>query len=333
MPDEDETRPRHYRLPGDGALSIPSHVETRGRTDVDRTRAEAIVEAVGSMDYGSHCCFVSADDDLTGLAVRTYVRSGLAAGDQVMCVSGRWERPWLEGALSGGQSGIPLDRHLADGSLILFDMSETPMWPGEFTPQVASGILLGAIDGALAAGFHGFRVCSDMTWGRRHFVGHEDLVEMEHLIEAGIATRQAMGLCVYDPREFTSVEIEARERAHSIHAGTGPDPTPSLRAERVPDGVRLIGEADLTTCDLLDSALREAAARTSQDVVVDLSGLTFVDVSALETIAAAADRLRSRRRLIVRAMPSSARTVVELLGWGADNAGSLIVDGPPGGAR
>ena len=299
---------------------------------MDTTRAEAVVEAIGSMDYGSHCCFVSADDDVTGLAVRTYVRNGLTAGDQVMCVSGRWERPWLEDALSGGRGGIPLDRHLADGSLILFDMSETPMWPGEFSPEVASGILLGAIDGALAAGFHGFRVCSDMTWGRRHFVGHEDLVAMEHLIEAGLATRQAMGLCVYDPREFTSVEIEERGHAHSMLAGTGADPAPRLRVERVPGGIRLVGEADLTTCDLLDSALHDAAARTSQDVVVDLSGLTFVDVSALETIAAAAGRLRSRR-LVVRAMPSSARTVVELLGWGADDALSPIVDGNSGGTR
>jgi hypothetical protein len=143
---------------------------------MDTSQAGAAVAAVGAMRYGSHCCFVSDQDDITQLALTGFVRDGLAADDRILCVLGLRERSWLVDALVAART--PVEKHEADGSLVIVDMSLTPTWQGDFSSTGSAQIMFDAIDGALADGYRGLRVCSDMSWGPRHSVSHPELVEM-----------------------------------------------------------------------------------------------------------------------------------------------------------
>ncbi|MYS79094.1 MEDS domain-containing protein [Embleya scabrispora] len=298
---------------------------------MDTSQAGATVAAVGSMAYGSHCCFVSADEEIVRLAVHSYVRDGLSADDRVLCLLGRRDRTWLMSTLSEGPAW-PAERE-ADGSLVVVDVGATPLWEGEFSPEGMAQTFFAAVEQALADGFRGLRVCGDMTWGRAGGVAYDDLHEFERLAGLGLPGRRAMGFCLYDPREFSSVQVDAQESLHPLVAGTGRARPPSLQVTDTTKGLRLIGEADVATRALLEEALRRAtAAQSGRDLVVDLSALEFADLGAMESLYRTAAALGPDRRLVLRAAGPAVRKVLDLLGW--SGAGGLVVDGDrPSGER
>lgn len=73
------------------------------------------------------------------------------------------------------------------------------------------------------------------------------------------------------------------------------------------------GEHDAATAETLSVTLAEAAALGDADVVVDLSGLTFMDASTIGTLVVARNRLRVlSRSLCVRDPSLQARRVLDL---------------------
>jgi len=89
--------------------------------------------------------------------------------------------------------------------------------------------------------------------------------------------------------------------------------------------VRLTGDCDLSTEDLLSDALAQAAGLGSPDIVVDVSGARFWDCSGLHVLAGVTAALGDDGRgcRIVGATPQTRRLVVL-----ADFTGSLDIDGP-----
>lgn len=294
---------------------------------MDLSQAGAAIAAVSAMTYGSHCCFVADAEEITRVVVASYVGDGLAGGDRVMCVLGTRERSWLVNCLT--RAGLPVDDRLDDGSLVIVDMGHAPLWQGAFSAVDAADVMFSSIDAALADGYQGLRVWSDMSWGSRHKVAASSLIETERLLQAGMPSRRGMGLCFYDPQELSMDEIGERARNHSTVAGPFRQQAPALQILETSRGIRLIGEADTTTKELLEAALRGATARAAPDadVVVDLSSLAFADTSALQAFYRAAERLGPERRLVVRHPNATLRTVLSLLGTGS--AGNVTVEPDP----
>ena len=79
--------------------------------------------------------------------------------------------------------------------------------------------------------------------------------------------------------------------------------------------LELAGELDLAVVDHVDAALDSALEPGPPRVVVDLAGLTFLDVSGLRVLLGAADRARAQgRELILLAPPGPARRAFVLAG-------------------
>jgi anti-sigma B factor antagonist len=75
------------------------------------------------------------------------------------------------------------------------------------------------------------------------------------------------------------------------------------------------GEHDLATRDALVAAISRAGHLEHADLLVDLSGLTFMDASTIGAIVGSANRLRSASQSLALRSPSpSARRVLELCG-------------------
>ena len=75
------------------------------------------------------------------------------------------------------------------------------------------------------------------------------------------------------------------------------------------------GEHDIATREQLNVTLAQAAGLDDADVVVDLSGVTFMDASTIGALVVARNRLRSRARsLSVRAPSPRARRLLDLCG-------------------
>jgi anti-anti-sigma factor len=78
--------------------------------------------------------------------------------------------------------------------------------------------------------------------------------------------------------------------------------------------IRLYGDLDMVTVDGLRGLLAQAAASGTDELVVDLTDVGFVDVLSLSAILAAADTLRERGgRLSVRGASGPTRRVCALL--------------------
>ena len=79
--------------------------------------------------------------------------------------------------------------------------------------------------------------------------------------------------------------------------------------------LELAGELDLAVVDHVDAALDSALEPGPPRVVVDLAGLTFIDVGGLRVLLAAADRARAQgRELILLAPDGAARRAFALAG-------------------
>jgi len=77
-------------------------------------------------------------------------------------------------------------------------------------------------------------------------------------------------------------------------------------------GVRLRGEIDVTTRDVVAAALRPLVARGG-DIYLDMSRVTFTDVSGATELVTAARRLGSGERLLLECPPRQLRRMLELL--------------------
>jgi anti-sigma B factor antagonist len=79
--------------------------------------------------------------------------------------------------------------------------------------------------------------------------------------------------------------------------------------------VRLSGEADITTAPALAEALGSRAAENTALLVVDASGLSFIDSAAIHVLVVAHHRLHSagRRLALVSPVPAVMR-VLQLTG-------------------
>jgi anti-anti-sigma factor len=88
------------------------------------------------------------------------------------------------------------------------------------------------------------------------------------------------------------------------------------RTGTVPVAV-LAGEIDLASIDALEAAITatEQDAPADSDVVLDMSGVTFLDSSGLRVLVTANDRLDAAgRRLVIRRPPASVLRILEITG-------------------
>ena len=90
-----------------------------------------------------------------------------------------------------------------------------------------------------------------------------------------------------------------------------------VRTEEEPDSVRLIlsGELDLSSAALVEEELARVERDAPRRIVLDLSGLRFMDSTGLRLIVAADSRAREQDRgLAIVQGPESVRRVFEITG-------------------
>ena len=91
------------------------------------------------------------------------------------------------------------------------------------------------------------------------------------------------------------------------------EPARLLEIEHGPDGLRIVGEVDLSNVALFADAVR-ARAHAGGEVVLDLSRCTLLGSEALGHLVEAADTIGEKGRLVLRSPGEILRKVLELVG-------------------
>jgi anti-anti-sigma factor len=92
-----------------------------------------------------------------------------------------------------------------------------------------------------------------------------------------------------------------------------------FKAETVESGatfdVRLFGDFDLSAYDEVDELLSDAQSNTEQEVVADMSGLTFIDSSGIRALLRAHLRAEEAgKHLRLKVGPPNVQRVFEVAG-------------------
>lgn len=267
------------------------------------------------MRLGDHRCLGFHSDDDQREVLSAFIRDGLTGGQKVVYVadedsSGR-VRAWLN------DRSLSPDTFLATGQLV-FSTAEQTYYPGgRFDSDLTIEMLLKSADSAVAGGYRGIRLASEMAWALRGVPGTERVLEFEAGLQRLVDTRAATVLCQYDLRRFTLEELVDIEHVH--HGLVGPDPVYHdglLRITRTlePPGLAFAGDIDASNADQVAWSVSTALARGG-DVRLDLSRLEFCDIGGLRAIVAAAAALDGGRRLVLHGTPPHLLQVMRVVGW------------------
>jgi anti-anti-sigma factor len=102
--------------------------------------------------------------------------------------------------------------------------------------------------------------------------------------------------------------------------------------------VAIVGEMDISNAAYVEDELTAAVSNSALGMVLDLSGLSFVDSSGVELFFRLGERLEQRRQLLSVALPADApiRRVFEIVRFAdrlpvsgsVEEAGALLRAGP-----
>ncbi len=82
----------------------------------------------------------------------------------------------------------------------------------------------------------------------------------------------------------------------------------------MPDGLRFAGEIDISNASAVGESLRLTFPRHG-DVHLDVSRVSFCDISGIRAIVEVAGELEDGRRVLLHGLPDQLQTVMRVTGW------------------
>lgn len=96
-----------------------------------------------------------------------------------------------------------------------------------------------------------------------------------------------------------------------------------------PEGLRFAGEIDVSNSSAVGQSVR-AVLRDSGNPHLDVSNLSFCDISGIRALLEAATALGDGRRLLLHGLPEQLQTVMKITGW--SNLSCMRLCGCEGGS-
>jgi anti-anti-sigma factor len=192
-----------------------------------------------------------------------------------------------------GPRGDVLDEVAAMASATALDSAST--YPGgKLDPAILCGMLRGYAARAREDGYSSLMVVADMDWLLPFRPQMTQIIGLELQLDRLTAELDVTLVCAYRTSSFDTAAIIAALTVHSAQRGGHPLPQFRFTAAG-PQSWRLSGEIDLRVSDMFRAALSTAASLG--ECVIDVSGLRFVDVSGMRTLAVASRTAVSGIRL------------------------------------
>jgi anti-anti-sigma factor len=287
---------------------------------------------------GDHACWFFRSPQEHREGVTAFVRDGLERGGKVVYLADAVPAEAVAGYLRA--AGLDADGLAGRGRLVMRSLSDADVADGGFDPARQA-----ALYGELAAqarkeGYRGLWVTGEASWQLTGaFPGVERYLEFERLVEELIAaTEDALVLCQYDaaaPHRRPSAPLRSVHNLELAPPELRPlgRTVPGLSLVPAADGMAVSGEVDANTWAPFSNALRGLAERAAdgREVVLDLTGLSFIDGHGAGLLARTARALGPSRRLVLHGAPPTLLRIAEILQL--DREPGLRIEGLAGDAR
>ncbi|KAB8188249.1 STAS domain-containing protein [Nonomuraea phyllanthi] len=248
-------------------------------------------------DLGDHVCLPFDGERERMAATRAFTLNGLRRRTRVIIIthsdSPERTRTWL----------APLVPGFADaesaGQVEILACADTHFTDGCLDPERVRCGLASAHARARRHGQHGVYALIDASWGLRDAPAQ---AAFEAAVNELFGERWLAAVCQYDRALFPR---EAIDRATSVHPITPEQAL--LRFATEPGGLRLWGDIDLTNRPAFASLLARLE-RDPAEVVIDASGLDFIDAGSAQLLTVTA-MARPRGSTVVVCGESTARVL------------------------
>lgn len=281
--------------------------------------ADVAYKTAGCPALGDHVCFPFCTEEEQRVVMTAYILEGLQRGEAVRYFAYDTcpERvpEWLR------EAGTDPSPYQASGQLAVVPLMAALGPEGRVDLPRAFATIRSEVASALDQGFTGLRLTSEMSWAADRVPGGELAVDFEMGVTAEFGGRRVLALCQYDRRRFSCEQFATMEGMHPQElAPEGFEEEPLLQVSRLSSdcGMRLTGEVDLSAHALLADVLASAARESKDaggDLVVDLSGLRYADVTGVSLIVETARALPEGGNLVLVSPTRTVRTMLGLLHW------------------
>jgi anti-anti-sigma factor len=274
---------------------------------------------VPDLSIHDHLCFVYGDHTEAQQALLEYVVAGLARRERV-CVLADTADATIDADLRS--VGVPVDA-LADAGVLIFGSAEEAyLAGGSFDADRTLERYAEAARAAVAEGFTGLRAYAESQF----LLGRPDSLAAwpAYELRADLLATQLpiTAVCAYDSRRWPADDLMMAETVHTRRSRN--QTAFGLHAGR--DGaLRLSGEIDFCAARQLHRLL-VSTAPTRTRPVLDVSGVTFIDVSGARSLGTACEDVAGRLGpTTVRGATPLLRQIWDLTSW-SDSFPNVIIE-------
>jgi anti-anti-sigma factor len=237
---------------------------------VSRTARE--ISTLDPLEAGDHVGWIVRDREEFAWLTSRHLRQGSAAGDKLF--------------LFGPDGGLE-QASAVDDAVTVLNPGKAFLGGGAVDPEAMLGHFREQHILAREQGFRGLRVVADMDWllTVQPTPTAAGLVDFEQRLDRFVADTDAIIVCAYRPENFAAAELAEVMCVHPHTRGAAPEPVGFRMWSGGGDVWQLSGDIDVNSGNALRERLRSAAA-SKRNVTLDLTGIRFIDLAGLRTIAA-----------------------------------------------
>jgi anti-anti-sigma factor len=259
---------------------------------------------------GDHVCWTYASDQEHREVLTRFLAQGLERNERVLYLGHRYDEETVLGYLQ--EAGVADEDFRRLGQLVVQDIHRALQGDGSFPSKGGGQVLEQAATRAVADGHRGLRVASESGSVAPALLSAAALLEHELWATPMVVRAPLTALCGYDARFCQPDWLLAVQAVHPLRVtGSSVRPSPFRVGSGNCGETVLEGKVDWRCRAAFRLALQAAAVCGPAELVVDLAGLEFIDLSGLRVLVELCQELNSKRRsLILRSPPEVVRRIM-----------------------
>jgi diguanylate cyclase (GGDEF)-like protein/PAS domain S-box-containing protein len=169
---------------------------------------------IDNLKSGDHLCFLYETDEEHRAVISSFISQGVKRGEKVIYIRDTYPQRTIVSYLR--EKGFDADRWIIKGQLVILSSEGVYNNQGFFDPTGMIAWLQAEAEKALAEGYLGLRVSSEMSWALRGWPGTDRLMEYEARLNDFATSMSCLVVCQYQLPQFEPALLLDVAMAHPV---------------------------------------------------------------------------------------------------------------------